>query len=83
METGVHGNLYRWIKNFSTDRHTFSSKSVLEIGRPQGSALGCTLFLLFINYLPDKVKADKALHADDLTFWQKQKRAGTCAILLP
>ena len=89
METGIHGNLYYWIKNFLCDRliqtkvlNAYSSKTVLEEGLPQGSALSCTLFLLFINDLPNQLKAEKALYADDLTFWQTQNKAGTSAILL-
>ena len=89
MEIGVHGNLYKWIRNFLNNRliqtkisNAFSSKAVLEEGLPQGSALSCTLFLLFINDLPKSFKSEKALYADDLTLWQTQNKAGTCAILL-
>ena len=74
---GIQGKLYRWIKSFLTDRliqtkinDSLSSKCVLEEGLPQGSALSCTLFLLFINDLPDALKSEKALFADDLVIWR-------------
>ena len=88
-EYGIHGNLYKWIKSFLTDRliqtkvgNAFSSKKVLEEGLPQGSSLSCTLFLIFLNDLPKELKSEKGQYADDLSFWQTQNKVGTCAILL-
>jgi len=46
---------------------------VLEEGLPQGSPLSCTLFLLFINDLPDLLTLEKALYADDLAMWHSSK----------
>ena len=89
QELGVHGKLYEWIKNFLNDRliqtkvrNAFSSKQVLEEGLPQGSSLSCTLFLIFLNDLPNVLKSEKAQYADDLSFWQTRTKVGTCAILL-
>ena len=89
QDCGIHGNLYRWIKNFLSDRliqtkvqNAFSSKRVLEEGLPQGSSLSCTLFLIFLNDLPKILKSEKAQYADDLAFWQTRNKAGTSAILL-
>ena len=42
-----------------------SSKEILE-GLTQGSPLICTLFLLFINVLPDVINLENALHVDNL-----------------
>ena len=38
---------------------------------PQGSTLGPTLFLLYINDLPDDVICNIATHADDTTLYSK------------
>ena len=50
-----------------------SSKLSLEEGLPQGSALSCTLFLIFINDLPQFLNVSKALFADDLVIWTSEK----------
>ena len=38
---------------------------------PQGSILGLTLFLLYINGLPDDIICDIAIFADDTTVYSK------------
>ena len=45
----------------------------MEEGLPQGSALSCTLFLIFINDLPPLLQVSKALFADDLVIWVTEK----------
>ena len=78
----IDGNLYRWIKNFLCERtiqtkisNTLSSRQTLEEGIPQGSALSCTLFLIFINDLAKEIKSGKALYADDLVLWNTHRYA--------
>ena len=40
-------------------------------GVPQGSILGLTLFLLYINHLPDDVICNSAIYVDDTTLYSK------------
>ena len=77
LQAGVRGSLYSWVQDFLRERtistrvnSACSRKRTLEEGLPQGSAISCTLFLIFINDLTGELHANKGLFADDLAVWE-------------
>ena len=52
-----------------------SQEYPVNAGVPQGSILGLTLFLLYINDLPDDVIFNIAIYADDTTLFSKCDQA--------
>ena len=48
-----------------------SQEYPVNAGVPQGYILGPTLFLLYINDLPDDVICNIAIYADDSTLYSK------------
>ena len=52
-----------------------SQEYPVNVAVPQGSILGSTLFLLYINDLPDNVICDIAIYADDTTLYSKCDQA--------
>ena len=75
---GISGQIIGLISSFLSNRQlrvVLDGKSSQEYpvnaGVPQGSILGPTLFLLYINDLPDDVICDIAIYADDTTLYSK------------
>ena len=69
---GFSKNVILWFKSYLSNRKfkvnlnkTFSEPGKLLCGVPQGSILGPLLFLLYINDMPQAVKCELLLYADD------------------
>ena len=75
---GIGGNLYAVIKSFLSGRSLkvvingqSSEAHAINAGVPQGSILGPTLFLLFINDLPNHIIESLVdIYADDSTLYK-------------
>ena len=79
---GISGQIFGLISSFLSNRRlrvVLDGKSSQEYpvnaGVPQGSTLGPTLFLLYINDLPDDVICNIAIYADDTTLYSKCDQA--------
>ena len=75
--SGISGQIFGFISSFLSNRRlrvVLDGKSSQEYpviaGVPQGSILGLTLFLLYINVLPDVI-CDITIYADDTTLYSK------------
>ena len=85
---GISGNMIEWIKNFLTNRNqkvvingTSSEIELVKSGIPQGSVLGPTLFIIFINDLPDEIKTYIKIFADDTKIFNAIKTSQDSNIL--
>ncbi|KAL8595170.1 hypothetical protein ACOMHN_013843 [Nucella lapillus] len=74
---GVRGAVLAWIDNFLHQRRqavvvngSRSSFGSVRSGVPQGSVLGQTLFLAYINDLPERLTALARLFADDTAVYR-------------
>ena len=79
---GISGQIFGLITSFLSNRWlrvVLDGKSSQEYpvnaGVPQGSTLGPTLFLLYINDLPDDAICNIAIYADDTTLYSKCDQA--------
>ena len=75
---GTSGQIFGLISSFLSHRRLWvvldgksSQEYPVNAGVPQGSILGPTLFLLYINYLPDDVICNIAIYPDDATLYSK------------
>ena len=79
---GISGQIFGLISSFLSNRqlqvvldYKCSKEYPVNAGVSQGSILGPTLFLLYINDLPDDVICNIAICADDTTLYSKYDQA--------
>ena len=79
---GITGPLHQLLASFLKDRQMSvvldgqkSSTKHINAGVPQGSILGPTLFLIYINDLPDGIASKLVMYADDTTLFNSTKRS--------
>ena len=82
---GIQGKVCNWIKSFLTDREQrvavngdCSEWVPVTSGVPQGSVLGPTLFVIYINDLPDAVHSCIKLFADDTKIYRHINSTADC-----
>ena len=75
---GISGQIFGLISSFLSNRRLqvvldgkSSQEYAVNAGVLQGSIVGFTLFVLYINYLSDDVICNIPLYADDTTLYSK------------
>ena len=82
---GIRGNMLSWIRQFlvgRTQRVVVNSEkskwSPVLSGIPQGSVLGPTLFILYVNDMPDAIHSTLLMFADDTKIFRRINSLADC-----
>ena len=74
---GIRGKVFDWIEKFLSRRKqrvavhgSYSNWTDVISEVPQGSVLGPTLFIMYVNDLPDYIKSSLKLFADDTKIYR-------------
>ena len=74
---GIDGNTRTWINSFLTDRkqqvvvdNATSDIASVTSGVPQGTVLGLTLFLIYINDIADNITSNIRIFTDDYVLYR-------------
>ena len=74
---GIQGNVLNWLEIFLSNRKqrvsvrgSYSDWTNVISGIPQGSVLGPTLFIIYVNDLPDALLSFSGLFADDTKLYR-------------
>ena len=86
---GIDGKVLDWIRSFLSERKQrviirgqASGWAPVSSGVPQGSVLGPTLFVAYINDMPDVVASHAKLFADDSKIYAVESRTASVERLL-
>nr|VZH96736.1 unnamed protein product [Spirometra erinaceieuropaei] len=73
---GIAGNFLKWIENFLVGRHQVvcvgrgkSDPAMVDSGVPEGSVLGPTLFLIYVDDAARDLDCEVVMFADDMNIW--------------
>ena len=83
--SGIRNRVFHWVKAFLDNRTQEvvvggekSESGLVTSGVPQGSVLGPTLFLIYINDLGNNIKSKIRLFADDTILYQHISTPADC-----